>query len=266
MERAAGLLISSLLLCGGLVVCTGNKNDSDDDDDEATDSDSGANDTDTAGDTGTADVGPCADETQITYQGVDYSIIEIGDQCWFAENLRARQTSDGQNLIAGTPETWPGFQDGRAAWTYPGNDPGQEAIHGLLYNWHATTEGSGLCPEGWNIPSDEDWTGLEILLGVDTSELETLDWHGSDQGKQLKSASEWNGSDDHGFGAVASGGIHASYGTVTPPGSDTWFWSSTTLPTDSTKGVYRQLSTGEDRIHRFHTWKNHGGSIRCLKD
>ena len=148
---------------------------------------------------------------------------------------------------------------------YPDNDPDLSS-YGLLYNWHATAQGDGMCPSGWHLPSDEEWKELEVQLGIDAGELDSFGWHGTMQGTELKSSAEWNGTDTHGFGALPSGGVHADQGHAASFGSEVWFWSSTTLPSNDGKAMFRSLSSGESRIQRHHTFKNHGASIRCLKD
>ena len=201
----------------------------------------------------------------LPYQGYDYATVQIGDQCWFAESLQATETLDGADLEAGTPGNWPDFQDGTGAWMHPENDPSL-SHYGLLYNWHATAQGEGMCPSGWHLPSDEEWKELEVQLDIDAAELDSFGWHGTIQGAELKSSAEWNGTNTHYFGAVPSGGVHADQGYVSSYGSEVWFWTSSTLSTDEGKALFRSLSSGESRIQRHHTFKNHGGSIRCLKD
>ena len=201
----------------------------------------------------------------LPYQGYDYATVQIGDQCWFAESLRSMQSLDGADLEAGNPGNWPDFQDGTGAWMHPDNDPAL-LPYGLLYNWHATAQGGGMCPSEWHLPSDEEWKELENQLGIDAAELDSFGWHGTMQGAELKSSTEWNGTNTQGFEAVPSGGVHANQGHASSFGSDVWFWTSSTLPTDSGKAIFRSLSSGESRINRQHTFKNHGASIRCLKD
>ena len=83
---------------------------------------------------------------------------------------------------------------------------------------------------------------------------------------ELKAVAEWDGTDMHGFAALPSGGMHADQGHAGSFGSEVWFWTSTTLPADSGKAMFRSFSSGESRVNRHHTFKNHGASVRCLKD
>ena len=206
----------------------------------------------------------CGDS--LAHQGYDYATVQIGGQCWFAENLRATESANGESLEAGTPSTWPGYQNGTGAWAYPNNHPLEEVVFGLLYNWFATVQGDGICPSGWHLPSDEEWKDMETHLGIPGSELDSFGWHGANQGTELKAVAEWGGTDMHGFAALPSGGMHADQGHAGSFGSEVWFWTSTTLPADSGKAMFRSFSSGESRINRHHTFKNHGASVRCLKD
>ena len=206
----------------------------------------------------------CGDS--LAHQGYDYATVQIGGQCWFAENLRATESANGESLEAGTPSTWPGYQNGTGAWAYPNNHPLEEVVFGLLYNWFATVQGDGICPSGWHLPSDEEWKDMETHLGIPGSELDSFGWHGANQGTELKAVAEWDGTDMHGFAALPSGGMHADQGHAGSFGSEVWFWTSTTLPADSGKAMFRSFSSGESRVNRHHTFKNHGASVRCLKD
>ena len=133
-------------------------------------------------------------------------------------------------------------------WVHPSPDNHAKKTHTALTN------------------PDEEWKELEIQLGIDADALDSFGWHGTMQGAELKSSTEWNGTNTHGFQAVPSGGVHADQGHATSFGSEGWFWTSTTLPTDSGKSIFSSLSSGESRINRHHTFKNHGASFRCLKD
>ena len=116
------------------------------------------------------DDGSCANLIDLncvppTMDGYDYDVVQIGSQCWFSENLRTTIYADG----SGVPEV-----TGNAAWTglstgarcdYE-NDASSALTYGRLYNWYAVNNGSGLCPSGWHVPTDGEWTALETYLGA----------------------------------------------------------------------------------------------------
>jgi len=106
---------------------------------------------------------PCNNQTSVTYQGYEYDIVEIGDQCWFAENCRylpsVNSSSEGS-------ETDPYYY----VYDYQGTDV-EEAMattnyetYGVLYNWPAVMT-EGVCPSGWHIPSEGEFTELTDFLG-----------------------------------------------------------------------------------------------------
>ena len=123
----------------------------------------------------------------ITYAGVGYSTVQIGDQCWFAENLRTTTYLNGdaipQNLSAGD---WQGTPSG--AMTFYNNGP----TYGGLYNWFAVDDARGLCPSGWHVPTDAEWTILTDHLGGEPV-----------AGGQMKTTYGWldggNGTNSSGF-------------------------------------------------------------------
>ena len=159
--------------------------------------------------------------------GYTYSVVEIGDQCWFAENLRTTVYADGMSI----PEVT-GMDGGqacnleRAVMT---NDAGNVATYGRLYNWYTVDDSRGLCPSGWHVPTDGEWTDLEDYITSRFSGLE---------GTALKSTSEWfgggNGTDDFGFSALPVGnrdlsgdfynaGYFGNWWSSSPSGGNAWY-------------------------------------------
>ena len=110
-------------------------------------------------------LGPCQGEYTINYQGYEYELVEIGDQCWFAENLRSFMFTNGDEIPAGID--FPA--------EIPGVVAGCNSNCGNVYNKAAVIDGRGLCPAGWSIPVVLDWSellarttgvGLSIEQGV----------------------------------------------------------------------------------------------------
>ena len=129
----------------------------------------------------------------ITYAGVGYSTVQIGDQCWFAENLRTTTYLNGdaipQNLSDGD---WSSTSSG--AMAFYNNVPTNSG----LYNWYAVDDARGLCPSGWHVPTDAEWTILTDHLGG-----------GSLAGGQMKTNYGWynggNGTNSSGFSGLPGG-------------------------------------------------------------
>lgn len=198
--------------------------------------------------------------THLNYQGYSYSTVQIGEQCWFSENLRAGSFRNGVPItFVGSSNDW-GISSSR--YCYWENDPEHASQHGNLYNWFAATDENGLCPTSWHVPSDEEWATLEGYIGVPEEELFATGWRGTSQGASLLSASEL-GTDDFGFNALISG-VRCGTGIFCGP-SSTGFWTSSAK--DYQDGWARTLDLSESRILRNHDdWKKNGNSIRCIQD
>ncbi|MBE0655820.1 MAG: fibrobacter succinogenes major paralogous domain-containing protein, partial [Bacteroidales bacterium] len=93
--------------------------------------------------------------------------ILLGTQEWMERNLDVVCFRNGDSLLhAQTAEDWISANErGEPAWCYLNNDPSTCDETGLLYNWFAVTDTRGLAPEGWQIPSDSDWSVLISFLG-----------------------------------------------------------------------------------------------------
>ena len=184
--------------------------------------------------------------------------IVIGTQEWMAENLNTSIYRNGDSIPTNLDNTtWQNTTDG--AWAYYDNDTSYACPRGKLYNWFACTDARHLCPQGWHIPSDNDWTELTNYLGgyaIAGSEMKsfgTLYW--------LSSNTEaYNSS---GFSAT-SGGMRHRNGTYQLIGANGQWWSST--PFNSTSAWNRLLISGNINAEIIASRKEYGFSVRCLRD
>ena len=197
----------------------------------------------------------------LEYQGYEYETVQIGEQCWFAENLRAEYYRNGDEL-----EELYGLE-----WVYSSEGAFQQ-IEGngeKLYNWYATIDFREVCPTGWSVSSDDDWLELELFIGIQLSELSTLGCRGENEGDHLKSLS-WGGSDIYGFGAEPSGLVQSSNGTQWSFDFQAQFWTSTAHSGgpnyDFDSGYGRELSTTNECVYRYVPYPQMGASVRCVKD
>ena len=173
--------------------------------------------------------------------GQTYETVEIGNQVWFAENLNYETEN---------------------SWWYD-NDPDNGETYGRLYTWHDALDA---CPDGWHLPTDEEWKTLEMELGMSRNETDTVDYRGTDQGKQMKATSGWlsdgNGTNSSGFNALAGGGFyHTNFQGL---GLSAWWWSFTENEHSTAWG--RGLLSYYETMGRGYGYKTAGHSIRCLKD
>ena len=205
----------------------------------------------------------CGDPLE--YQGFNYATVQIGEQCWFAENLRSENYRNGDPIPSGLDNaTWQGTTDG--AVSVSGENVTSLSDYGHLYNWYAVDDYRSLCPIAWHVPDNIDWMALEVHLGMTEEEAMLTGWRGSDQGFQLKSDFGWtesgNGSNASQFGALPAGGRDGSglYGS----GFFGAWWSN------STNGSLAWLRSLDDDKSRVNASDNvdlyKGFSIRCIQD
>jgi uncharacterized protein (TIGR02145 family) len=194
----------------------------------------------------------CGDD--IGYDGYDYSTIEIGDQCWFAENLRSTNYLNGDpipNVTNGSE--WSSLTTG-AQCSYD-NDDSNISTYGRLYNWYSVDDSRDLCPSGWHVPTDAEWTTLTDFLG---GELVA--------GLKMKSSSSdspaWNGDNESGFSGLP-GGLRLNNGTFSSAGNYGFWWSSSP---SSGNAWFRGLNSGSDDVNRGNLTQRSGFSVRCVRD
>lgn len=197
---------------------------------------------------------PCGALTAVTFDGYDYDLVEIGDQCWFAENLRSTNYADGQGIDEVTDgTTWAGLSAG-ARCDYD-NAPSNVATYGRMYNWYAVTDSCGLCPSGWHVPTDAEFTELANFLGGSAVAGEKMKASASD-------SPAWNGTNSSGWSGLP-GGYRNVDGYFQNAGDVGSWWSS------SPSGSYvwsRFLSYDFPYVFRIGHNLRFGFSIRCLRD
>lgn len=178
-----------------------------------------------------------------------YSTVKIGEQTWMGENLRAMHAPDGSEITS-----YSYYEDSDSIKKY-----------GRLYNWDAVMNGSktegaqGICPNGWHVPSDDEWKQLEIAQGMTQSEADmTNTWRGAPVGTLLKTGG------DSGYEAQLSG-RRASNGTFSLIGRMEYMWTSTQFGTSM--AWRRCLDSYSAEVGRWNTFpKTYCFSVRCVKD
>ncbi len=200
----------------------------------------------------------CGGLSTLTYQGYEYDLVAIGERCWFAENLQAEFYANGDAItIIDDPGMWSeqlggaymGYWDG-TVWCFmpPCYNYDLVDAYGWLYNWHAVNDERGLCPAGWHVPTDAEWTALEVGVGGDAGALKAV---------------EWNGSNASGFSALP-GGFRTESGAFEDVGVHGVFWTSSAYQSDH--AWYRLLGTDYDFVYRNDYDRRAGFSVRCLLD
>ena len=245
------------------------------------------------------DGSPCFGAATVTdHEGNVYNTVKIGDQCWTKENLRTTTSpSTGTYLIppAGTGSTYTGKQ---ARWYNNDSATYAPMNYGLLYNWNAAVDTfntaygetsvntsysnavwvtftgyrRGICPAGWHLPSDAEWTTLTDYVGANYA----CGGSSNSNAKALASETGWNSygggcypgdqsvtaNNASGFSAVPAGYCYGS--SFYAAGVDAFFWSATQYYSN---GAYnRYLANNHADVIRNGYDKDNGYSVRCLRD
>ena len=186
--------------------------------------------------------------------GNQYTTITINGEEWFKENLKTTKYANGTDISNVTDNaSWNNLSTG--AWAYYDNNVANDAIYGKLYNWYAVSDVRGLCPAGWHVADDLDWTSLTANYGTDAS-----------AGNELKSTTLWAAvnanNNTSGFGATPGGGRGGGlFGDITNKG----FWWTSTLFDPSTSYA-RRLEYNLDTVVRYYESNKSGFSVRCVKN
>lgn len=197
----------------------------------------------------------CGGLASAVVDGHTYGLVGIGEQCWFNENLRAETYLNGDSIPGGlSAAAWTSTTQG--AFALPNGGAGAPAAYGFLYNWYAVNDGRGLCPTGFHIATDAEWTTLEGSLAAS-----------GDPGAALKAAATdtppWDGTNASGFAALPVGYREYSGGTYANFSNYGFWWTSTS----SGAGAWgRTLISGQTGVFRGANNVRNGYAVRCLKD
>ena len=223
---------------------------------------------------------PCPGILTVTdYEGNVYNTVQIGNQCWMRENMRTKHYADGSAIPSGgssVSNSVPHYYDYSGSGIFLSQ-------RGYLYNWPAAMHGAassntnpshvqGICPDGWHLPSDAEWTQLTNYVG---SHSEYCGGNSNNIAKALASETGWNTSTANyavgnnqglnnatGFSAVPAGYcIGSSFSSV---GYYAYFWSST--QNDSSGAWRRYLYCNGATVIGNSSGKRNGFSVRCLRD
>jgi uncharacterized protein (TIGR02145 family) len=190
--------------------------------------------------------------------GNTYNTITIGNQVWMQENLRVTTLNDGTGIaLVEDNDTW--LQTGDPGYSWYDND---EATHGntygAFYNWYAVNTGM-LCPDGWHVATDVEWTALTDYLGGEgvaggkLKEAGTEHWDSPNTG-----ATNESGFTARPGGYRSNGGQFYSAG-----GRGSWY---TSTAKDATYVWRRDMNSNDAAVDRWDNNKNFGLSVRCMKD
>jgi uncharacterized protein (TIGR02145 family) len=211
---------------------------------------------------------PCPGTPTVEYEGQVYNTIQIFSQCWLKENLNVGI------MIPGTME--PSNNGIIEKYCY-NNSPDSCTKYGGLYQWnemmqYTTQQGAqGICPTGWHMPTDEEWKVLEgaadIQYGIGDSIWDSFGGRGYDASTNLRTTSGWNyngnGTDLFGFSG-RPGGYRDNYGGFADIGLAGYWWASSEVGNDD--AWFRGLGYSYPGVYRLNDSREHGFSVRCLRD
>ena len=187
-----------------------------------------------------------------------YKIVTIGTQTWMAENLKTTKLNDGNSIPDIIDETqWSYLKTLSFCW-YNNDSTANKNIYGALYNWYTVFTGK-LCPQGWHVPNDAEWTTLTDFLGGMSNtggklkETGTSDWN----------SPNINATNESGFTALP-GGCRNNSGMFSNMGNDGVWWSSSESSNSNSSEwyVYYNLPMVSTSAYP----KQGGNSVRCIKN
>jgi uncharacterized protein (TIGR02145 family) len=178
----------------------------------------------------------------VDVEGNKYKTVQIGTQIWMAENLKVTKDRSGKSLVT---------------YCYLDRDDFCEEF-GRLYAWEVALEAA---PQGWHIPSDEEWRQMERELGLSADEELSFGWRGTDHGLQL--AEGGSSGFEALFGGYKDGTVFWS-GRYFDLGYFAAFWTRSQV--DSLRAVGYFIYNNEGSVVRDDYDKTAAFSIRCVKD
>lgn len=203
-----------------------------------------------------------------------YSTVKIGTQWWMSENLRTTKFNDGSNIESTIPNSLSiVFVDTAVyQWAYLANEAFAQ-IYGRLYTWYTVVDERGVCPDGWHMPTDDDWAVLTDYLvdngygnggdGVDIAKAMSSKTGFLQTGLTGVPGNNQEMNNSSGFNAMP-GGMRTLTGLFMFAGGDALYWSAT--ESDSTEAWNRLIDFDLSFVQRNAEVKNYGYSVRCVED
>ena len=196
--------------------------------------------------------------TVVDIDGNTYKTVRIGNQLWMAENLKVTHYRNGDAIPNITNKSkWENTTNG--AYCNFNDNEVNVATYGRLYNWYTVNDNRKIAPDGWHVPTNDEWKTLVVFLGGSSfaggkmKESGTVHWRSPNT----------SATNESGFSGLP-GGYRYSFGHYIDMGNYAYFWSSTEYHTNYawSRGLDFNLSVaGRNGSH-----KKEGISVRCIKD
>ena len=224
----------------------------------------------------------------------EYNVVQIGTQCWMKENMRATKYSSNGSQI-GNGSGYTSMDNSYKRYYYPNNNSQNVDVYGLLYNWNAVMNGSttqgvqGICPNGWHVPSDEEWCTMEDYVngstvvyqttlpagygGTHAGKLAIGDWTSSTE-ERAPGNTNFSDRNSSGFSALPAGNVTSPTITNGSFGNQAFFWTSTSTSISNNAsrhalsydkpGVQKQgYQYGYNTVNAY---VQHAASVRCVRN
>ncbi len=201
-------------------------------------------------------------ETVNDIDGNTYATVTIGTQVWMAENLKVTKYNDGIAIPLVTDNSaWSTLSTPGYCW-YNNDQTTYGNTYGALYNWY-TVNTSKLCPIGWHMPTDAEWTTLTTYLGGESvsggklKEIGTTHW----------TSPNTYATNETGFTALPGGYRYIKITGFMENGKTGIWWSAT--EDDMSWALSRHMSSNASyasKVYKVYNTKQSGFSVRCLKD
>ncbi len=219
-------------------------------------------------------------------EGNNYPSVIIGTQEWMAQNLYVTHYPDGSSIPIDEDWALSGSNDTDDAFCWMNNDATTKEPYGALYNFAAATNGSpysgidhvqGVCPDGWHIPNDFEWSTLIFYLNNNYYNYR-LQAYSFNEAKSLAAKSGWDdqscedgevGFDQQSNNSAGFAGVPVGYRY-----SNRYFynehkgayWWSSSEGSSSSYAYGRDLSNTRPNVNKGYHSKKAGLNVRCLKD
>lgn len=236
---------------------------------------------------------PCPGTPTLTdIDGNVYNTVQIGNQCWMKENLRTTHYANNVPIRSGNNST--SITERYPKRFAPNNDESLVPAYGYQYNWFALMPGAsssnanpsgvqGVCPDGWHVPSDAEWTQLENYVSSQSEYVCTINdsiyedyfpdvpkiakslaattgWETNDIENNCTIGNDLNANNATGFSALPAGErAGSSLGFCTYA----CFWTSTN---QGEYHLFREIWSSQDCVGRESAYGYLGCSVRCVKD
>lgn len=201
------------------------------------------------------------DKSSVTdIDGNVYQTVKIGTQLWMKENLKVTKYRNGDIIGTTSPATLDisGESAAKYQWAYNGDEE-NVSVYGRLYTWYAVTDSRQVCPIGWHLPSDAEWTVLTTYLGG----FKVAGGKLKETGAAHWQSPNTNATNETGFSALP-GSYRGINGEFSHFGIYGGWWSSTELNPYMAWTRYLTAIAKYTGIYSY--GKSLGFSVRCIKD